>query len=250
MLMDLAPQVAFQKKRRQCCIMERPPARVRRAPVRQLTRPVDQPVLFNPDPSQREPRRGVHDQRSKHRVPLRGVPHMVRVPGRLIRPMRSQTKAAHHGLSAEMSGFHRVQHAANALVQAGPLDAHGAAPHQFRGSVRVKRFLKPPGFPGRLPAVLQPGPRQAVPAGHLSRDLIDAPRTTVTTLDLLDITSIPFSTVGVHMICKLLRMCEDLRTHILIDWIDVAKTDERAVAPRRAMLRPDANARSKSTPCS
>ncbi|KAL1431687.1 hypothetical protein MTO96_013796 [Rhipicephalus appendiculatus] len=43
--------------------------------------------------------------------------------------------------------------------------------------------------------------------------------------------SIPFSTVGVHMICKLLRMCEELRRHILINnWVDVAK--------------------SKSTPCS
>ncbi|KAL1431689.1 hypothetical protein MTO96_013798 [Rhipicephalus appendiculatus] len=158
-------------------------------------------------------------------------------PGRLIRPMRRHSKAACDFLSAQTSGYHPVQHAANALVQTGPPVPHGAAPHQFRGAVRVRRHLKAPGFPGRLPAVLQPGARQAVPAGHLSRDLIDAPRTMVTTLHILDIMSIPFSTVGVHMICKLLRMCEDLHTHILINnWIDVAKTDERADAPCRAPM--------------
>lgn len=65
----------------------------------------------------------------------------------------------------------------------------------------------------------------------------------MTILDMLDIMSIPLSTIGVHVICKLLRRCVALRTHIFIkNSIDVTEADARVDAPR-----PNANARSTST---
>ncbi|KAL1431693.1 hypothetical protein MTO96_013802 [Rhipicephalus appendiculatus] len=90
------------------------------------------------------------------------------------------------------------------------LAAHGALLRQAPGARRVAHLRKPPRVPGQLPAGLQPGARRGVAAGRLyqPRDLIDALRSAMITLDTLNIMSVCCSSVGVHMLHELLLKCE------------------------------------------
>lgn len=106
-----------------------------------------------------------------------------------------------------MSGVHHVRHAANALVQATSSVVHGAASHLFREAEQVEHFLKPAGFSGQLPAVLQPASWRSLPAGYLPRDFIESPLTMVIIVDVMVVKRILLSTVGVHLIFKMLNFC-------------------------------------------
>ncbi|KAL1431690.1 hypothetical protein MTO96_013799 [Rhipicephalus appendiculatus] len=115
------------------------------------------------------------------------------------------------GASARTDGFRRVRRAAQALVRAGSLAAHGALLRQAPGARRVAHLRKQPRVPGQLPAGLQPGARRGVAAGRVyqPRDLIDALRSAMITLDTLNIMSLCCcSSVGVHMLHELLLSCE------------------------------------------
>ncbi|KAL3252008.1 hypothetical protein MRX96_054954 [Rhipicephalus microplus] len=114
-----------------------------------------------------------------------------------------------------MSGVHHVRHAANALVQATSSVVNGEAPHPLREAERVKHLLKPAGFSGQLPAVLQPASWRSLPAGYLPRDFIESPLTMVKIVDVMVVKKILLLTVGGHLIFKMLNFCKDSCTHVV-----------------------------------
>ncbi|KAH7948494.1 hypothetical protein HPB52_023315 [Rhipicephalus sanguineus] len=58
------------------------------------------------------------------------------------------------------------------------------------------------------------------------RDLIDALHSTFATLDTLEIVSVRFSGLGIHMLCELLVSCQALRTLVFLEnWIDVLEAE-------------------------
>lgn len=72
------------------------------------------------------------------------------------------------------------------------------------------------------------------------RDLMDALRSSVATLDTLEIVSVRLSGVGVHMLCELLASCEALRTLVFLEsWIDVPEIETlmRCCATHRSLRK-------------
>ncbi|XP_070394723.1 uncharacterized protein [Dermacentor albipictus] len=72
------------------------------------------------------------------------------------------------------------------------------------------------------------------------RDLMDALRSTVATLDTLEIVSVRFSSVGVHMLCELIASCEALRALVFLEnWIDVPEIEAlmRCCAAHRSLRK-------------